>query len=651
MSHSRTRLKSVSKAHPCAVCGRDHKCSFGEDGLICCGRCQGKKDGFVHMGTSEKDGTWHYYRREDDPVILERQREYRETHPQRNGHVKDWNQLAATFRDALTPTRRDELANDLGVPVDVLSVLQVGWNGSEGCWTFPERDGTGRIIGISRRWKNGEKKRMSGGHSGLYIPPAWKERGGVILCPEGASNTLALWAMGVAAIGRPNNLGGKEDLAQLLSDVPAERDIIIVGDFDPKNSGDWPGRDGAVAVAAHLHEKLNRPILWALPPDKKDVREWLGAQTFDRLVSDCWEEAGETLLTKLRGGAHPADSYSVHSLYKERTEYESEKVPKPPVITPFSQLKACPDDTRWVWRGYLARSNITLLSALYKCGKTTLLSHLLHALANDGTFCGLTVNKSRVLCITEEHETFWADRRDRLGIGDHCSAIVRPFSTKPNEQQWITFLGHLKAIQERERYDLLLFDTLSNLWPVRDENNASEVRAALMPLPNVIGDASLLPTHQFRKSGGEEGTASRGSGELMASVDIILELRRLHPGDKNDRHRVLSYLGRHPDIPAELVVQMNEGGTEYVAEGDRQAVAARELREELIQELPTSPPGSSVEGILKNWQQSPKPKRENLYVELRRGAEATPPDWQREGEGVKGKPFTFWRDAPCEKEK
>jgi hypothetical protein len=381
-----------------------------------------------------------------------------------------------------------------------------------------------------------------------------------------------------------------------------------------------------------------------LPPDKaKDVREWLNAQRFDRSVSDAWEETGETLLQGLQTQAlQPRIQYSVPSLYREELNTESGAGQKLTIV-PFSQLKSCPPDMQFIWKGYLARSNITSLSALYKSGKTTLISHLLRALAADGEFCGLEVKKSRVLCITEEHETFWAARRDRLGIGDHCDAIVRPFHTKPTDGQWKAFLEALRIIQEKERYDLILFDTLTNLWPVRNENDASEVRATLIQLPPVIGDASLLFTHQFRKSGGEEGTATRGSGELMASADILLELRRFNPSDRSDRRRVLSYLGRHPDVPPELVLQMSEDGTEYNAEGDRKAVAARDLREQLFDALPTSSPGISVDALLDGWVHRPKPRRQDLFAELKRGTEAQPPDWHREGTGTKGSPFTFWQ--------
>src|SRR5262249_24746943 len=60
-------------------------------------------------------------------------------------------------------------------------------------------------------------------------------------------------------------------------------------------------------------------------------------------------------------------------------------------IIPASRVKRVTEEAKWVWHGYLARSSITLFSALWKAGKTTLLAHLLRALAGPGRFCGLAV--------------------------------------------------------------------------------------------------------------------------------------------------------------------------------------------------------------------------------------------------------------------
>ena len=69
-------------------------------------------------------------------------------------------------------------------------------------------------------------------------------------------------------------------LAELLADLPHNRAIVVLGEYDTKQDGSWPGRDGAQRVATKLANALGRCVRWALPPDgAKDLRAWLQLQT------------------------------------------------------------------------------------------------------------------------------------------------------------------------------------------------------------------------------------------------------------------------------------------------------------------------------------------------------------------------------------
>ena len=86
----------------------------------------------------------------------------------------------------------------------------------------------------------------------------------------------------------------------------------------------------------------------------------------------------------------------------------------------------------------------------------------------DGTaFCGQEVTPATVLYITEESEPRWAKRRDALAIGDNVHFIYRPFKGKPSVTKWLAFIEHVRAEAERIGADLIVFDTLSALWPVQ----------------------------------------------------------------------------------------------------------------------------------------------------------------------------------------
>lgn len=309
---------------------------------------------------------------------------------------------------------------------------------------------------------------------------------------------------------------------------------------------------------------------------------------------------------------------------------------------PASALQRVSVDRQWIWDGCIARGGITLFSALWKAGKTTLLSHLLKALEADGSFCGRAVHQSRVLYFTEESETRWAERRDTLDLGDHIQFVVRPFLMKPKFDTWLGFLDHYVKSEAAQNADLIVLDTLSNLWPVKDENDAAQVQGALMPLHRLTDRSAVLLVHHMRKGDGGEATGTRGSGALPAFVDTILELRRYDASSRGDRRRVLTGYGRWDETPEEIVIELTADGTGYQAHGDKKAEAARELRHTLLEVLPCIPPGIDTDEIIEAWPSETRPRKQRLLAELRRGAEGAPPDWQRSGNGKRGNPFRYW---------
>ena len=88
-----------------------------------------------------------------------------------------------------------------------------------------------------------------------------------LLIVEGPTDVAAAVTLGFGAVGRPSVNGGKDELLSLLADFPADREILIVGEMDPKADGSWPGRDGAVKLAGVLASGLGRPVSWCLPPE------------------------------------------------------------------------------------------------------------------------------------------------------------------------------------------------------------------------------------------------------------------------------------------------------------------------------------------------------------------------------------------------
>lgn len=313
---------------------------------------------------------------------------------------------------------------------------------------------------------------------------------------------------------------------------------------------------------------------------------------------------------------------------------------------PISELKAAEIGGDWFWHGYLARHTTTLLSSLWKAGKTTLLSHLLKVLETGGVFCGHTVRPTRVLYVTEEAEWVWAKRRDKIGIGDHVFMQCRPFRARARMPEWLGLLSHLRDYVEKWDIGLVAFDPLTTLWPVEKENEAGAVTDALLPLNMLTDRAGVLLSHHFRKSDGQEATGARGSGALPGYVDTILELRRYDASKRGDHRRVISGWGRFEETPEELVVELTDGG--YVAHGDKGEVKKKSATAVLRTVLPTHEPGWTWQAVKPALDEAlgddgPGPGNTRLLALLNDGYEAGL--WNRTGEGNKGDPYRFWRDG------
>jgi hypothetical protein len=295
-----------------------------------------------------------------------------------------------------------------------------------------------------------------------------------------------------------------------------------------------------------------------------------------------------------------------------------------------------------IWAAYIARGYVTLFTGLWKIGKSTLLARLLKAAEADGEFGGQAIIASRVLLITEESSRLWAERRDSLDIGDHVHVIARPFLARPDLPAWERFIGHVAAQTRQHQYDLIIFDSLPNLWPVRDENAAAEALAALMPLNALteLGPAVLLVAHPKKGDAGE-GQATRGSGAVMGFVDVILEMRRYDAERREDCRRVLTSYSRFDDTPTELVLDYDpEQG--YTATGSRADAREADRQDVLRDLLPETGTGKTVDEVRDEWPKDasvPKPGRRTLARDL--SAAARRGDLREAGQGVKGDPYRY----------
>lgn len=277
------------------------------------------------------------------------------------------------------------------------------------------------------------------------------------------------------------------------------------------------------------------------------------------------------------------------------------------VPKPLSELNAEIGDVDWIWEGFLAKGHITLLSAFWKSGKTTLVAQLLKCIAAQKPLAGKEVKQSKVLILSEESEALWARRREEFSLSGNVWIISRPVKQKLNDGEWVALLKEIADLCRQKEVDLFILDTLSGFWAVDNENDAARIMSALLPLNHLLGqNVSVLLVHHFRKSGGTEGTASRGSGALGSYVDILVEFSRMNSDDPNSTQRVLRTYSRFEESPKEVVIELIDD--EYVTLGTKAEVSKTAKLQKVLFLLPDASDGVTITELLDSWVEDSGPK-------------------------------------------
>lgn len=271
-------LVRVTREHPCPVCGKTEWCSVSDNGeIIVCMRAESERQ------SSDGNGWIHFSADPHAPHA-----EAKRVHPKLS---PDECEILARecYQSPDSQSVRSELSVTLGVSVSSLEALKVGagvdYNGER--WSsWPCRDGSGKVVGLTRRYASGGKKTFPGSRAGVFCARDWHKSKGPVLILEGGSDVAAAIDAGLCAIGRPSNTGGVQFLSDALQAHASRRPVLVIGENDqrPEKRGQfefclvdcsgcancWPGKYGAESVAA----RLGIPDNVMMPPDgMKDFRE------------------------------------------------------------------------------------------------------------------------------------------------------------------------------------------------------------------------------------------------------------------------------------------------------------------------------------------------------------------------------------------
>ncbi|MFX0194890.1 MAG: hypothetical protein ACFFCW_02115 [Candidatus Hodarchaeota archaeon] len=269
------KMHRVSKQNSCPICGKPDWCLVAQDGSAAiCPRIQ--------EGSVKKCGDAGYLHilenRHNRHTSGVKWRRLLKSMPISREQSRDFGQLVRQYQQQLTGERLDALADSLGVSVQSLERLNVGWDSK--AYTFPMSNDFGKVIGIQRRFLNGSKVSVKGSKSGLFVPSDLPSNGLLLVC-EGATDTAAALDLGFAAIGRPNC----NSKTNLVSSFVERRDAVVISDDD------CAGKTGAEKLAKVLTLYCSSVKVIYPPEGVKDLRQWLICDLTDAELQDVIKRA------------------------------------------------------------------------------------------------------------------------------------------------------------------------------------------------------------------------------------------------------------------------------------------------------------------------------------------------------------------------
>jgi len=246
-------LVRVNCESPCPVCGKHDWCLVAADKCVAiCARVQSAlpkgEAGWLHKLTDDWERpAWRQVQRPATKPTI------------------GWLDLCNQYRRACRLGSLAWLANELGVGMDSLKRLHVGWNDQRRAFSFPMRDANGRPCGIRYRTYSGAKFSETHSREGLFFQPTDLIRDYLIMV-EGASDVAATIDLGFpSVVGRANCRGNVEQIENLCRRLQP-RTVVLVPDSD------FVGIQGANQLRLRIERQSISVKTLVLPSGIKDVR-------------------------------------------------------------------------------------------------------------------------------------------------------------------------------------------------------------------------------------------------------------------------------------------------------------------------------------------------------------------------------------------
>jgi len=253
---------------PCGICGKPDGCCISRDGSkILCSRIESTlkigepfAGGYIHAASGE----------------------YQNLRMPKKKKIKapiNWTTLCSFYQEKISYQQIEQLAKEWNVNCKNLIFLDIGWDGK--AYTFPVYN-LKEIIGIQRRFPNGEKSMVKGSSLGLFIPniEVWPLHFQSLFITEGVSDLAVLLSLELCGIAKPSAKACNDLVIKFLKENNRFEEIIIVSDNDEA------GIKGTQALVKELTKDYFKPMTVICPPTGiKDLREWVSKKGKNEIIT------------------------------------------------------------------------------------------------------------------------------------------------------------------------------------------------------------------------------------------------------------------------------------------------------------------------------------------------------------------------------
>jgi hypothetical protein len=309
-------------------------------------------------------------------------------------------------------------------------------------------------------------------------------------------------------------------------------------------------------------------------------------------------------------------------------------------------VEAAKDGTDYIVEGLLAPGELTDLAGQAKLsGKTTFITHMVHAAIEGEEFIGLATRKTRVLIVTEQGNNF-ADALVKSGLVDAADAlrIVQQRDLDSGNSRWDKLIEAAIEVCRRDGFEVLVIDTFAGLSGLKgnEENQVGSILEKMAPLKAAAHKHNL--TVLLARHAGKDGKG-RGSSIFEGEADIVLTLGR-PDGNHRETVRVLEGIGRHDDIPSKITIELTDEG--YVSQGSDDKIEFNKAVKAIRDVTLHNPNEAITENKILDAAAVQGVSRTTLRRALEGLMKQEENPIKRIGEGKKNDPYRYWQPSPEE---